>query len=143
MPLNAGWSMVGSLSASARVTCALSGFNSDRAYCWREVLDAAAGSLVNRSQPIAVEQSISWRSLSVGGYVNSSTGTADSFACGIRSDGDASCWGTDFSGLGLLGAGVAQSSITPLPLAEAGPWSSITAGHGFACSIDSLSAVCW
>lgn len=141
--LNAGWSAVASLAASSTSACATSAVNGNHAYCWREVFDDAAGSLVNRTQPASVESSFYWRSLSVGHYINSSTDVADSFACGIRSDGSVSCWGSDFSGLGLLGAGVAQSSSTPLALKEAGPWSSINAGHGFACGIKSLYGVPW
>lgn len=133
--------------------CALAATRSDHAYCWRELYDGLQSqALANVSEPVEVDSSSAWRSLSVGHYVNSSTGAADSFACGIRSDGSASCWGSDFSGLGLLGAGEPessasppQSSATPLPLAEPGPWRSISAGHGVACGVkaDDSSAWCW
>lgn len=145
MPLNAGWSTLNSLVASATGICATSAVDSDHAYCWRELFDAAASSLMNMSRPTSVELGLSWRTLSVGHYADFTTGMADTFTCGIQHDGTAGCWGSDFSGLGLLGAGTAQSSSIPLPLAAVGPWSSISAGHGFACGIklEDASAWCW
>lgn len=143
--LVAGWSALASLAAGATAACATSAANSDHAYCWRETFAAAAGRLMNLSEPTSVESSFAWRDVSIGNYLNSSTGTRDSFACGIGSDGSGSCWGSDFSGLGLLGAGGLLSSSTPLPLAQSGPWISISAGHGFSCGVkfEDSSAWCW
>lgn len=142
---NAGWSGLASLAAGATGMCATSSANSDHAYCWREVFDAGSQRLANQSEPAPVESGFAWQTVSIGHYTDAKTGAADSFACGIRFDGSASCWGSDFSGLGLLGAGVLWSSCTPLPIAEAGPWSSISAGFGFACATkyEDSSAWCW
>lgn len=64
-----------------------------------------------------------------------------------------SCWGSDFSGLGLLGAAAPATldwfsrrySLEPLPLAEPGPWNLISSGDGFSCAVKSedSSAWCW
>jgi len=70
---------------------------------------------------------------------------ASPYAGGIQADGSAYCWGSDFSGVGLLGSGSPASSAAPLPLTESGPWDGISAGSGFSCGIKSndLSAWCW
>ncbi|KAI7839168.1 hypothetical protein COHA_007058 [Chlorella ohadii] len=142
-----GWATLSSLSATSSGPCGVYQRQSSAAMCWGRQVGTNPAQLANFSAPTAVAGGGSWNWLASGAYMNGSTGDEDAFACGIRADGSLACWGTDSSGLGLLGAGEAGlgGSTSPLPLAEPGPWSGLSAGTGFSCGIksDDQSAWCW
>ena len=149
-----GWSGLSSFSPTSLGVCATSALHNEAAFCWGQLLLPGGGSsiggivtqrLSNVSAPTAVASGASWRALTTGHYRSAATNATDAWSCGIAFDGAAFCWGSDASGLGLLGAGGApQSSPSPLPLAEAGPWKGISAGEGFTCALKADgSAWCW
>ncbi|KAL4419069.1 hypothetical protein ABPG77_010348 [Micractinium sp. CCAP 211/92] len=146
-----GWAALGDMSASATSACATFAWDSGSACCWGRQLGAGAGggppSLANLSSPTPLAGAVipSWRQLSSGAYVNASTGEADAFTCGIQADGSGWCFGSDASGLGLLGAGAPGGSLEPRQLAVAGPWNSISTGSGFSCALRAVggSAYCF
>ena len=156
-----GWSSLSSIAPTSLGVCATSALHNEAAYCWGQQLlpggaaaavSGGSGSggttaqhLFNGSAPTAVASGASWRALTTGHYRNAATNATDAWSCGIAFDGSAWCWGSDASGIGLLGAGGApQSSPLPLPLAEAGPWKGISAGDGFTYALRAdSSAWCW
>lgn len=148
---SAGWAALGDISASATSACATFAWDSGSACCWGRQLGAGAGggppSLANLSSPTPLAGAVtpSWRQLSSGAYVNATTGAADAFTCGIQADGSGWCFGSDASGLGLLGAGAPGGSLEPRQLAVAGPWNSISTGSGFSCALRAVggSAYCF
>lgn len=145
----AGWAALGDISATAASACAAFAWDSGSACCWGRQLGAGAGggapALVNLSAPtpLAAASAPSWRQLSTGSYFNATTGAVDAFTCGIQADGSAACFGSDTSGMGLLGAGAPGSSLQPRPLAATGPWSAISAGAGFSCALHAVGGAAW
>ncbi|KAL4439870.1 hypothetical protein ABPG75_002871 [Micractinium tetrahymenae] len=144
-----GWAALGEISAGATSACAAFAWQSSTAFCWGRQLGADAGGgppdLANFSSPtpIAGAGAPSWRLLSTGAYFNATTGAADAFNCGIQADGSAWCFGSDASGLGLLGTGTAGSSLAPRPLAVAGPWNAISTGAGFSCALRAVGGAAY
>lgn len=80
-PYTAGWSSLAALSPGSTNPCGAFAPNSNQAYCWGRQL-SPNGQLANFSEPTAVASSATWRQLSSGHYVNSTTGLFDDFTCG-------------------------------------------------------------
>ena len=123
--------------------CAANARQSNAAFCWGRLYDSSQ--LVNVSSPTAVPGGDrSWRALAVGHFSSGGGRPDDSYACGTQADGQLACWGSDYGGVGLLGAGAPRSSAEPLPLAVAGPWEQLSVGSGgAACAIKSADKSLW
>jgi hypothetical protein len=144
----AGWERLSRISPGSVTACAILSFEKDAGVCWgRQLVNDSR--LANFSEPkystFDPVGDRNWLALSTGSYTNSSTGVEDSFTCGLDKGGSVWCWGSDFSGVGLLGAGRPQSSLVPLALADDGPWERIGVGDGSACAIKYVdnSLWCW
>lgn len=63
--------------------------------------------------------------------------------CGIKTDGDARCWGYGIRG--KIGDGDMDDHDTPVALAEAGPWKMISSNYETTCAIknEDNSLWCW
>ncbi len=75
-----------------------------------------------------------WKTISVGVV----------FACGLKVDGSAYCWGTDSHG--ELGDGTAGTGLTalPIPIAAGDTWLAISAGNEFGCGLKADASLwCW
>lgn len=80
-PSAAGWSTLATLSPGSTNPCGTYAPAASRAFCWGRQL-SPNGQLANYSEPVPVPSSASWRQLSSGHYVNSTTGLFDDFTCG-------------------------------------------------------------
>jgi alpha-tubulin suppressor-like RCC1 family protein len=75
-----------------------------------------------------------WRQISAGKY----------FACGVKTDATAWCWGQDSSTTGDLGDGLGTSSDLPVQVGKSTNWRSISAGQQFACGVRTTGTLwCW
>lgn len=144
----AGWESLSQISPGSVTACAVLSIEKDAGVCWGRQLDNN-NRLANFSEPtystFNPAGDRNWQAMSTGSYTNSSTGVEDSFTCGLDQDDRVWCWGSDFSGVGLLGAGRPQSSSVPLALADGGPWERVAVGDGSACAIKYVdnSLWCW
>lgn len=144
--LRAGWDSLSRLSPSTVTACAVLSVEKDAGVCWGRQL-VGEGRLANFSEPTYAPfdptGARNWQALSTGSYTNASTQVEDSYACGLDTDDNIWCWGSDFSGVGLLGAGRPQSSAAPLALADDGPWERMAVGDGSACAIKYEDSTLW
>ncbi|PSC69274.1 Serine threonine-kinase CTR1 [Micractinium conductrix] len=160
-----GWSLLGGISPSAASVCGAYASASNTAYCWGQQAVAAAAAadgstdlqtpavgLANFSapMPVSVAVPVAWRALASGRHAaaDAADGAADVWSCGIRYNGALSCWGTDSSGLGLLGTGVAGASQAQPALVDqpaGASWAALDVGGSFSCAAraDDSSLWCW
>lgn len=130
---NAGpaWSKI---SAGNHFTC---GIKTDGTlWCWGS---EGSGRLGNGSTsstqniPVQVGVETGWRDISAG----------NQFACGVKNDGTAWCWGSDANA--QLGNGATSSDQSaPVQVLNYGRWKRISAGGGYACGVqEDGSGWCW
>lgn len=122
------------VSAGRSHTCGITTVGN--AYCWG---NGALGRLGNGSTdgsltPVEVSGDRTWSMISAGG----------DHTCGITADGDAFCWGNRERGrLGHDNATAGQET-TPVPVAGARKWSTISAGGSHTCGVTTAGdAFCW
>lgn len=109
-----------------RQTCAIS--SSGKVGCWRVGLQAGAD-----------VQSWSGREVSVPTGAFTAISVAESHACGLRRDGDVSCW--NFLDIGSGGRFVEYLRENPLP---PGPFTAVSSGDQFTCGLRPDSEIsCW
>jgi alpha-tubulin suppressor-like RCC1 family protein len=113
------------ISAGAQATCALAvGGNP---YCWGyDGLGAIADSvaLVNRLEPTTLAGGQQFIQISLGHFAG----------CGLTSDGDAYCWGTNYRG--TVGDGTQTDRYVPTIVAGNHTFRTIAAGESSVCGID-------
>lgn len=66
---------------------------------------------------------------------------AGAHSCGMRVDGQLSCWGRN--GLGELGIGELPYHPAPARVGEDDGWSAPTVGYGYSCALRGGSLACW
>lgn len=153
--MRAGWNSLSTLAATSKGACAVYSAASPQAFCFGDALGPGKASL-GLSNFVEVELETTWKTLSTGRYTNVSTGADDHYSCGVWPDGSTWCFGTDSTGVGLLGTRPQAGSRASRPLKvadviDAGPWSAVSVGSGgFSCGIktgvvaaDSDSTWCW
>ena len=136
-----------SLAAGATHTCGLD--EEGAAYCWGSDRDGQLGLGVEAAErcggipcatrPTPVAGGLRFRMLTGG----------DRFTCGVAEDGSGYCWG--LNDLGQLGTTAdrencvdARCSRTPLPVANAPGFASMSAGTFHACALTGAGrAYCW
>src|SRR5207245_7594271 len=92
------------------------------------------GTTTNVSAPTAVAAGSTWLNVSVG----------NEHACGLRSDGQILCWGSNFGG--QVGTGPTPPDTTvPNPIASAfSDWIVVAAGGEHSCAVRSGGQLsCW
>lgn len=121
--------------------------SAEHTYCAVDVVgDAYCGGL-NAHQALGVADPGARRSLTLvaGGHRWRSVAAGSVHSCGLTSDGEAYCWGTDV--LGSLGAGgelSATVAATPTKVVGDHRFVSIGVGDGFTCALDTAGAAwCW
>jgi hypothetical protein len=102
-------------------------------YCGLAVSDSTAWCWADASSPEAVAGSSGLLFMRVG------FDDGGVFACGLRTDGGAVCWGA-----GPLGDGTTAASATPVAVSGDLQFTDLAAGDGFACGLTSEGDVfCW
>ena len=125
-----------SVVTGSTASCALT--TTGRAYCWGSNI---AGQLGNgttsaaSATPTAVTGGLTFESLSLP--------DAGRYACGLREDGAAYCWG--FSAVGQIGDGTIDTQrLTPTAVAGGLKFVSLSAGGTHTCGLTTDSvAYCW
>ena len=124
------------------------GVTSDnRAYCWGynesgqlgtgstdgpEECEGAGGPFSCSTHPALV----------AGGHHFIQVSVAETHSCGITTDNQAYCWGSDADG--KLGNGAAGNSLVPVPVAGGRQFRQVEAGFGHTCGVTSGNrAFCW
>jgi alpha-tubulin suppressor-like RCC1 family protein len=110
------------------------------AWCWGDNPAGALGTNTDIITPVAVSAA------ALSGRAWTAISTGDDFACGLRNDGTASCWGRNT--FGQLGNGEVINRPTPAAVSVAGvsgaKWIVISAGSTHTCGLrDNGSAWCW
>lgn len=131
--VNGGMSFT-SLSAGENHTCGL--HSSGQAYCWgRDDRGQLGDSLASNDQssPVSV----------AGGHIFTSVESGSEHSCGLKSSGEAYCWGRDNYGqLGNAGSNVDQS--TPVSVSEVILFSTLALGFDQSCGLLSTGeGYCW
>lgn len=127
------WSQVG---ATGNRICALNA-NDKYIYCYGKAYNGELGNGIDgeteESTLTPIAGSTEFESLSVG-YGH---------ACGISTEGDLYCWGSNEKG--QLGTGNTLSSSTPVSVAsDNGPWTQVSVGETHTCAInDAEEGWCW
>lgn len=103
-------------------------------FCGLTVADSTAWCWSSASSPAAVPGSSGLALMHMG--VNSS---GELFACGLRADGTAVCWGPE-----PLGDGTTDPSAAPVAVSGGLHFTDLAVGQGFACGLTSEGDVwCW
>lgn len=126
------------IAAGAEFTCGLT--TDGAAYCWGLNLTGQLGVSTNEgtSNANSTPRAVS------GGHTFVQLTAFRGFACGLESDGDVWCWGSNLSGqLGV--SNVTTRSSTPLDASNGRRYTRIAAGSDHACGIeqDTEAAYCW
>jgi hypothetical protein len=101
-------------------------------FCGLAATDSTAWCWGSGSAPAAVPGSSGLALMHMGS-------SGDVFACGLRADGVAVCWGP-----GPLGDGTTGSSTTPIAVSGGQQFQDLAVGDGFACGLTSDGEVwCW
>ena len=108
------------------------------AWCWGDDTNGQLGNgsatTGDQSSPVQVDDNGPWVAISAG----------NNFTCGLKADRTAWCWGTDANGELGNGAAVSADQSSPYQMDDAGPWSDISAGEGYACGLKTDgTAWCW
>ena len=104
------------------------------AYCWGRNLGGSLGdgTTTDRSSPVPVSGSLSFRSLNLGG----------AHACGQTVDGALYCWGAN--PFGQLGDGTTASRLSPVPAASGFSFQTLSLGTQYSCGVTPAAATyCW
>lgn len=127
-----------SISAATTSTCGTR--TNGSLWCWGGNGQGQLGTATEEDHslvPLEVAANQSWTSVSVGGGYGGST---SAFACAIRTDGSAWCWGRPKNGLG----NGATSSTVPVRVDDTTTWTTISSGDEHVCGVKSDgSAWCW
>jgi len=123
-----------SLSAGHNRTCGLT--SAGAAYCWGKNDFGELGdgtSREARAEPTPVTGGLTFRSISVGQH----------HTCGVTTDGQAYCWGRNFTG--ELGDGTTTNRVEPTRVGgNVSSFQSISAGSSHSCALNSAGAAyCW
>lgn len=126
------------ISAGNGHACGIS--DTGQIYCWGAGANGQIGNgaSVNQPDPTLINDASGqrWTHVSAGSYVT----------CAINLSGQLFCWGDNAVqqlGLGSRGTAVGGSN-TPQPVADPGPWVSVSVGAGSVCGIKTDgSAWCW
>jgi alpha-tubulin suppressor-like RCC1 family protein len=136
-----------SLTAGTTHTC---GLDADGiAYCWGSDRDGQLGRGAEATEQCAAIPCASRPGQVAGGLRFRTLSAGDRFTCGVAEDGAAYCWG--LNDLGQLGTAAdqeqctdARCSRTPLPVADAPEFSTVSAGTFHACALTGGGkAYCW
>ncbi len=120
------------IAAGGYTTCSIS--SSNALACWGYNNAGMIGDGTAHNAQSAVPVAGTWRA--VAPYID--------HTCGITMADAISCWGTNIYGeLGNgMPAGMPANSLTPAPVALAGPWSAVASGSA-SCAIKSGALYCW
>ena len=126
------------ISAGRETSCAI--IKDGGAACWGDDTNGELGNgAITGTQytPTAVNDAGPWTQIT-----NSLGGTIATFACGLKGDASAWCWG--YGADGQLGNGT-SSQTSPVVVDNVNrKWSQISAGSGFACGIEPDGDLyCW
>ena len=121
------------VSAGATTTCGI--INDGRIMCFGAGGAAGKGTASDAPNPTAASDTGPW--------VNVSTGHATT--CAIKTNGSLWCTGNDTAGtLGDNPGATTTGNYNFLPVAEPGPWMSVTVGRGMACAVKLDGSLwCW
>jgi alpha-tubulin suppressor-like RCC1 family protein len=125
------------ISAGGYHTCAIA--TTGEAYCWgaNSVAQLGAGTVGDPvPSPVAVDADFTFEDIAAG-LVHS---------CGVRTGGDAYCWGQNRSGeIGNYVTGEEPGALRPEPIIAFGErFTRITAGHSYTCGLqDQRELKCW
>ncbi len=121
------------VSAGSSHTCALTAAGVPNTYCWGRNFfgQLGDGTTTDHSTPAAIDRGLSFVLVSAGGDQS----------CGLTTDGDAYCWGTNGAG---LGDGTTTSSASPVPVSGGLSFLSLSVGGNHICGVTTGGAVhCW
>lgn len=125
-----------SVSTGGGHTCGLT--TSGAAYCWgaNEYGQLGDGTTTSSLIPVKVSGNLTFRSVNVAG------GGEDSYSCGVTTEGNGYCWGSNR--YGGLGTGSAAGSSTPVRVSGGITFREIAVGHRHACGVSTQNqAYCW
>lgn len=130
--------------SAGRVTCGVATTNT--AYCWgfNNVGQTGHGDVDStwphaEVTPRPVAGGLSFRTVSTN---SSDWSGVDDHACGVTTQGDAFCWGSNSAG--QLGSSSGGFSASPVLVAGGVKFRSISAGHRFTCGVSTMrEGYCW
>lgn len=122
-------------SAGSSATCAVTQVS--LMYCWGANSIGQAGD----GGPISYGNTfVTTPSLVAGGHNFKTVTVGNQFACGIRIDDTAMCWGSNNGKLGNNG----NDSSTPVSVAGGLTWRSLSSGYGHTCGVrENYEIWCW
>jgi alpha-tubulin suppressor-like RCC1 family protein len=135
-----------SVVAGGAFTCGVT--TEHKAYCWGYNLDhnLGDGTATHRSKPVAVLGGLAFREvIAGGGFIDDAqaTETTPAHACGVTTDEEAYCWGSNLDGqLGIGHTGIPVSH--PVAVAGGLRFRQVIASNDFSCGVTTASvAYCW
>lgn len=125
---HADWQQI---APAYRHTC---GIRAGQMWCWGLGSNGELGDGLSTSSltPVRVGTASDWKEVATGW---------GRFSCGVRGQGDLSCWGRNTQG--ELGVGDYTNRAVPTAVPNS-PWKGVTAGFSHACAISSFDLLyCW